>query len=1416
MDTNFFSTDWSTQAPPGKASQVPGLSESSNWHLSREGAGGVSLNPQMAPQRHSPAVQSPADGSPLSPLSPAGAAPTAAAARPAAREAWARQRSASASPLGTPPAERADGPAVLAPVRRPPPPPSLSPGGSGNSSPLLAPRRPAPLPPTSISPQSRLGATCQPSPSSDPFADLLGPRSAPPTQNSSPLAWGGLPMKGKPSPPAGVSSTSSPGGIGSPQVEHRRATLQPDDLASGLEALYQSTSTRASANSSANGLSPPQRSPHSPHTPLPPMDVDGLPASAVDAWFKAADTDGDGKLTGSEAVAFFEMTGLSKSQLSLVWCHATGNKPCGLDRHMFSAALRLVALAQAGEAITHESAARVLHPPPGAPRLPPPRLDFGAASKAPEAAPIPAKPAARRSWESEQALPQPPAAASAPSDGLEGLERLIAGLPDVEPAPQAVTSDAFRCIPCLDVRLTPLNPKQADDLRVLCAAAGGLLAACTGHGSARIFQWGRAEGNIRAPDGSGEERVPQGQDPDMATAADLQDKSTGEVTCMLADELAQVVWTGHKDGYVVAWELGASGSAQMKRMHSWKAHRGSRIVAMCTTARGDLWTCSKYGSLRLWNQPRPGQLPNGSAGRELRREPGVRAHTDRPHGLAVSASGEIVWTIGSAKVHLWEASTGKFLGTLDSPTGIPPSSNTERIDTSQGLPVDAEGRVQTGGILRLGSVEEEVGFQVDKSLGAVRNVAGFMSMGGAKTLARSTEHAKKGAQMLSKFGSSLGKALGGGSGSAGAGSGSMGRRNVAAVDVHDFPDSFNTAGAASASSATSKESGARCACSVAAALDGSLWLGYRPPLVVTCLAAVGQCMWAGLSDGSIVVYHGTGSRVATWLAHRGAIVAMVVVGTRVFSMAANGTVTGWSAAIPGDGWSSLSSYWVRKLRQIVQRRTISVLAGTWNVNEQQPSQYSLNSWLGNRSKQAEIVVVGLQEIEMGTGSVAQAAVMDKLSLGEKGNVNAAWWRKSLAQTLGSLEPAGPAAWEMVSMRQLSGMMVIVFVRRELAPYIGEVSTDSIGCGVLGVGGNKGAVAVGFSVFRNYVAVVNSHFAAHQRDVDKRNENYGQILRGLCFTSWSSKVESEEPDDAEDEQEAEAVELPRTNRRMLSDSDSVIWLGDFNYRVDMDRDDVVAAVKDDNLTGPLAADQCRREMEAGRAFAGFQEAPINFQPTYKFDKGNTNPYAYDSSEKRRVPSWTDRIFFRGSAKRNLQSPTSVTMSSREYGACVEVIDSDHKPVYSVLMLDIPIADMAGKRRLASHVLKKAVADSGASTDATTPISLSRAHVLLSSKSKETVCLRNNSSVPMRFTVVGGSEGIAIPITVTVWPISGVIPPDSGVNISVSLTEFEDDSYIHASFSTTLILLSERELSPGSDERIKGSMPQKIQVEYSSRG
>ena len=59
------------------------------------------------------------------------------------------------------------------------------------------------------------------------------------------------------------------------------------------------------------------------------------------------------------------------------------------------------------------------------------------------------------------------------------------------------------------------------------------------------------------------------------------------------------------------------------------------------------------------------------------------------------------------------------------------------------------------------------------------------------------------------------------------------------------------------------------------------------------------------------------------------------------------------------------------------------------------------------------------------------------------------------------------------------------------------------------------------------------------------------------------------------------------------------------------------------------DELHQEMAGGRVFRFLHEAPIAFAPTYKFDKGDAAPLAYDSSEKQRVPAWCDRILFRGS-------------------------------------------------------------------------------------------------------------------------------------------------------------------------------------------
>lgn len=42
------------------------------------------------------------------------------------------------------------------------------------------------------------------------------------------------------------------------------------------------------------------------------------------------------------------------------------------------------------------------------------------------------------------------------------------------------------------------------------------------------------------------------------------------------------------------------------------------------------------------------------------------------------------------------------------------------------------------------------------------------------------------------------------------------------------------------------------------------------------------------------------------------------------------------------------------------------------------------------------------------------------------------------------------------------------------------------------------------------------------------------------------------------------------------------------------------------------------MDAGLAFSGYQEGPLLFRPTYRYDIGTDT---YDTSEKMRIPAWT---------------------------------------------------------------------------------------------------------------------------------------------------------------------------------------------------
>ncbi|PQE10400.1 endonuclease Exonuclease phosphatase protein [Rutstroemia sp. NJR-2017a WRK4] len=99
-------------------------------------------------------------------------------------------------------------------------------------------------------------------------------------------------------------------------------------------------------------------------------------------------------------------------------------------------------------------------------------------------------------------------------------------------------------------------------------------------------------------------------------------------------------------------------------------------------------------------------------------------------------------------------------------------------------------------------------------------------------------------------------------------------------------------------------------------------------------------------------------------------------------------------------------------------------------------------------------------------------------------------------------------------------------------------------------------------------------------------------------------------------------------------------GTFDYHDDASSDATTLPDPDDFIQDPsqdpaslqatidslLPHDQLRHVQKSKRAFHdGWREGPVTFLPTYKYDLGRLG--VFDSSEKRRAPSWCDRILYR---------------------------------------------------------------------------------------------------------------------------------------------------------------------------------------------
>ncbi|XP_019459503.1 PREDICTED: type I inositol polyphosphate 5-phosphatase 5-like isoform X2 [Lupinus angustifolius] len=243
-------------------------------------------------------------------------------------------------------------------------------------------------------------------------------------------------------------------------------------------------------------------------------------------------------------------------------------------------------------------------------------------------------------------------------------------------------------------------------------------------------------------------------------------------------------------------------------------------------------------------------------------------------------------------------------------------------------------------------------------------------------------------------------------------------------------------------------------------------------------------------------------------------------------------------------------------------------------------------------------------------------------------------------------PSSPTQvkYSLISSKQMVGIFLTIWTKKELVPHIGHLRVDSMGRGIMGRLGNKGCISISMSLHQTTFCFVCSHLASGEKEGDelKRNADVSEILKGIQFSRIGKNHCQQAPE-------------------KIVDHDGIIWLGDLNYRVSLSYDETRVLLEDNEWDALLEKDQLNIERDAGRVFNGFKEGRILFAPTYKYSH-NSDSYAGEttkSKRKRRTPAWCDRILWRGNG---IEQFSYIRGESRF---------SDHRPVCAVFCVNVKV-------------------------------------------------------------------------------------------------------------------------------------------------
>ncbi|XP_071705954.1 type II inositol polyphosphate 5-phosphatase 15-like isoform X2 [Rutidosis leptorrhynchoides] len=792
--------------------------------------------------------------------------------------------------------------------------------------------------------------------------------------------------------------------------------------------------------------------------------------------------------------------------------------------------------------------------------------------------------------------------------------------------------------PCVELRPHPLRETQIGCfLRVLEGTEGGREL------------WAGSECGVRVWDVK--DMFDDGED--EVEVRFYESVKTSPTLCLVVDDGNKVVWSGHKDGKIRCWKMLKSYNDEpdvpFRECISWQAHRGP-VLSMVISSYGDLWSGSEGGSIIVWpwEAIEKAQLltkeEKHMASLIIERSYIDLKNQVTTNGISCSIlsadvkyllsdhSGAKVWSAGPMSSALWDAYTRELLKVFNI-DGL-----AENLTVMQDLTPEEEAKMKFSSYPKKDKTQSGISF-FQRSRNAI--------LGAADAVFR------------------------------------VAAKGVLGDDIRRIEGLIIT-------------------------IDGTIWTGSANGLIVkwdgngnqvqdfqyhnyaiSCLCTFGLQVWVGYASGTLHVLDLDGNLVGKWVAHDSAIIDMTVGPGYIFTLANDGGIRGWSISSPGPVDKILCSELSDKELQYTKLENFKILAGTWNVAEGRTTHDSLISWLGSSAKDVDIVAVGLQEVEMGAGFLAMSAARETMQLGLEGSAAGQWWLDMIGRTLDE-----GSSFQRVGSRQLAGMLIGVWASNDIRVNVGDIDVAAVPCGFGNAIGNKGAVGLRMRIYGCIICFVNCHFAAHLDAVRARNADFDHVYKTMSFSRPQNVVNASSAGVSSAIQTGRIVnalgamsvdELPE-----LSEADMVVFLGDFNYRLDdISYDEARDFISQRSFDWLKEKDQLHIEMKAGTVFQGMREAAIRFPPTYKFERHQPGLAGYDSGEKRRIPAWCDRVLYRDNRTDsldicNLNCP--VVASILQYEACMDVTDSDHKPVRCIFSVELARIDESKRRKMYGEIIK----------------------------------------------------------------------------------------------------------------------------------